>query len=586
MRFRCATPRASTVRRGLGTVNGQGMARPIPNNLREGGDAMENMEKRFQSLADEVLNAAFEFYPTWAARLGLHAYDGRLGFFTPQALDARLRTVREHERAVRELPGESLDSAERLEREILLAGLERERFELEDLRSFQRNPLAYVDALDVTVYVKRSYAPLDRRVLAVAEHLRQLPRLLQEARCNLEADCPRVFVRTALEMFQGGLEFLRDQLPPLVREVSGPVRARFEEAHGPAVEAVQAFVAFLAEELLPSASGEFALGPDRYRRMLWTGERVDLDLESLRRCAEEELARLHQELEEAARRVDPHRPPEEVVRLLSREHPSEEELLPCVQAILAELREFLRRNPVVTVPEPADCRVEPTPPFLRWAFAMMDTAGPFEEGEVESYYYVTLPDPGWSVAEKQAWLSRFDVYTLRNTSVHEAYPGHHVHFLRLRGLSSRVARALTSYAFVEGWAHYCEEMMLESGYGDGDPRLRVAQLTDALVRAVRFRASLGLHTEGWTVEEAARRFSQEAHLEPLPARKEAERGTFDPGYLSYTLGKLLIRQLRAECERCLKDAFCLRTFHDRLLDLGAPPVPVARRVLLTQEGGV
>ncbi|MDR7385903.1 MAG: DUF885 domain-containing protein [Armatimonadota bacterium] len=542
------------------------------------------VDTRFERLSDEILTAAFDFYPTWAARLGLHAYDGRLRSFNLSALDARLRTIREHERALREAPSEDLSPRQRVDRELLLAFLERERFDLEDLRSFQRNPLAYADALDVTLYVKREYAPLEQRAAALTEHLRQLPTFLTEARRNLEPHCPRPFVTTALEMFTGGLDFLRDQLPTAVREVSPPVRARLEDAWSAAVKAVAAFVGFLRDELLTRATDEFALGPDLYRRMLWAGERIDVDLESLRRRAEEELGRLQGELEEATRRVDPHRPPGDVVRSLCREHPAEGELVGCVQSILAELREFLHRNPVVTVPEPSDCRVEPTPPFLRWAFAMMDTAGPFEEQEVASFFYVTLPDPAWSPEEKEAWLSRFDVHTLRNTSVHEAYPGHHVHFLRLRQVPSRVGKALTSYAFVEGWAHYCEEMMLECGYGEGDPKLRVAQLVDALVRAVRFRASLGLHTEGWTLDQSARRFVEDAYLEPLPALKEAERGTFDPGYLSYTLGKQLVKELRAEWERRLGNAFRLRDFHDRLLDLGAPPVPVARRVLLGEAG--
>lgn len=538
------------------------------------------MDTHFERLSAEVLDAALDFYPTWAARLGLHAYDGRLPSVAPEALDDRLRTIRRQGKVLREFPPESLSPRQALDRELLLASLERERFELEDLRSYQRNPLVYADALDVTLYVKRAYAPADQRVLALAEHLRQLPGFLEQARRNLEPGCPRPYVVTALDVFTGGLEFLRDQLPSVVPEASGPARSQLAAAYGPALEAVRAFARFLQEELLPRATEDFALGPERYRRMLWAGERVEPDLESLRRRADGELERLGEELRAAARGVDPHRSPAEVVRALSREHPTEAELIPTVERIVQELRRFLREHPVVTVPEPADCRVEPTPPFLRWAFAMMDTAGPFEQRDVESFYYVTLPDPAWSPEDKEAWLSRFDVYTLRNTTVHEAYPGHHVHFLRLRQVPSRVGKALTSYAFVEGWAHYCEEVMLECGYGDGDPKLRVAQLVDALVRAVRFRASLGLHTEGWSVEEAARRFEEHGYLEPLPARKEAERGTFDPGYLSYTVGKLLLLELRADYQRAWGSNFRLVDFHDRLLDLGAPPIPLARRALL------
>ncbi len=536
------------------------------------------MASQFQRLADEVLSALFDFYPAWAARLGLHEYDGRAGAFSPQALDQRRRDLARFRAALRAQPEDAWEPGERLDREVLLAALDREQFELEELRLFHRNPMAYADAVDVTLYVKRDYAPLPERMRRLVDHLREIPSVLQAARRNLDAVCPRALVAASLEVFEGTARFLRHDLPALLRGCPDPTGVG-EAALAEAVDSVEAFCAFLRGTLLPRASEDFALGPERYRRMLWCGERVDLDLPVLRRTAEEEVARLREEVAQVAARVEPGSPPREVVRRLSADHPSEAELVDCVRGILQELRAFLREHPVVRVPEPADCLVEPTPPFLRWAFALMDTAGPFEEPSVESYYYVTLPEPDWPDEEKRAWLSRFDVYTLRTTSVHEAYPGHHVHLLRLREVPSRVRKALTSYAFVEGWAHYCEEMMLECGYGDGDPRLRMAQLVEALVRAVRFRASLGLHTEGWTVEEATDRFVEDAYLEPLPARREAERGTFDPGYLLYTLGKLLIQQLRADWQRQLGAGFHLREFHDRLLDLGAPPLPVARRVL-------
>lgn len=539
------------------------------------------MGNEFQRTVDELLSALFDFYPTWAARLGLHEYDGRPGDFSQQSLDRRLREVSRFHRALQAHPEERLSPQERLDREVLLAALERERFELADLRSFHRNPMAYADALDVTLYVKRNYAPPRERARGLADHLRAVPSVLAAARRNLDGTCPRVFVTTALEMFEGTLSFLREDLPGLVHDWplgNGPLASTLEDT----TRSLEAFCEFLRHDLLSRASGEFALGPERYRQLLWCGERIQVDLRELRRIADEEIVRLREALVEATAQVDPRRPAREVVRRLSAEHPSEAELVPCVRQILEELRDFLRRHPIVTVPEPADCLVEPTPPFLRWAFALMDTAGPFEDPSVESYYYVTLPDPGWSAEEKEAWLSRFDVYTLRITSVHEAYPGHHVHFLRLREAPSRVAKVFTSYAFVEGWAHYCEEMMLECGYGEGDPRLRIAQLVDSLTRAVRFRASLGLHTEGWSVEEAARRFVEDAALEPLPARKEAERGTFDPGYLHYTLGKKMLQKLRRDCERRWQP-FSLRAFHDRLLGLGAPPPVLARRALLGEE---
>ena len=235
------------------------------------------------------------------------------------------------------------------------------------------------------------------------------------------------------------------------------------------------------------------------------------------------------------------------------------------------------------MPSAARCRVEETPPFARWAFAMMDTAGPFEASD-ESFYYVTPPESTWTNEQRKEWLRKFDYATLQDVGIHEVYPGHFVHFLHMKQIPRAVRCVLTSYAFVEGWAHYCEEMMLDAGYGSADPRLRLAQLAEALLRDVRLIAAIEMHTRGMSEDAAARMFVEEAYLDPLPAEREATRGTFDPGYLNYTLGKLMIKKLRDDLRRQEGANFSLRGFHDRLLELGAPPVPLARRHLLASPG--
>jgi uncharacterized protein (DUF885 family) len=229
--------------------------------------------------------------------------------------------------------------------------------------------------------------------------------------------------------------------------------------------------------------------------------------------------------------------------------------------------------------------VEETPPFARWAFAMMDTAGPFEASD-ESFYYITPPDPAWSAEQQEEWLRKFDFATLQDVGIHEVYPGHFVHFLHIKQIPRAVRRVLTSYSFVEGWAHYCEEMMLAAGYGSEDPRIRLAQLSEALLRDVRFVVAIEMHCRDMPRDAAARMFVQDAYLDPLPADREATRGTFDPGYLNYTLGKLMITKLRDDLRQEEGAKFSLRGFHDRLLALGAPPIPLARRRLLPSEAGV
>jgi Bacterial protein of unknown function (DUF885) len=264
------------------------------------------------------------------------------------------------------------------------------------------------------------------------------------------------------------------------------------------------------------------------------------------------------------------------------DHPPADRLLADAEAVLEDLRAFVEGRGLVSIPSPVRCRVEETPPFARWAFAMMDTAGPFEAA-AESFYYITLPDPAWPPEQAEEWLRKFDYATLRDVGIHEVYPGHYVHFLHMRTVPGALRRVLTSYSFVEGWAHYCEEMMLEDGYGAGDPHLRLAQLSEALLRNVRFLVSIKMHTRGLSREGAARMFVEEAHMDALPADREAVRGTFDPGYLNYTLGKLMVTKLREDLKRHEGGAFSLRGFHDQLMTLGAPPVPLARRRLLPAD---
>jgi hypothetical protein len=534
----------------------------------------------FPALCDEILDAYFSFYPRRASDLGLHAYDGQVGRYDRSTLDARVRTLRTFRRELEATTTPPLPAQEAVDREVLLSSIERELFELEDLRTFERNPMVYNALIDAGGYVQRAYAPLGVRVARLIEHLEQVPGLLADARRTLTGPVPRPHAEIAAEMFEGTIRWLEDDLVRAVAGISPDLMDRFTEGLRKAVEAVRSFLGFLREEVLPRATPEFALGEDRFCAMLWAGERLDLGIPDLLRLGDEELERLQAAFEETARAIDPHRPPEEVARALAAEHPSEADLIPYTRQILHRLREFLTERDIVTLPPTDDVRVEPTPPFLRWAFAMMDTAGPFEEETAESYYYITLPDPDWTPEQKEQWLRRFDVYTLENTSVHEVYPGHYVHFRRIRHAPSRVTKVFQAYSFTEGWAHYAEEMMLEQGYGEGKPKLRLAQLLDALVRAVRYAVSIRMHTQGMGIGEATRWFMAYAYLDPLPASREAVRGAFDPGYLNYTLGKLLIQRLRDELSHRMEHDFRLREFHDRLLGLGGPPIPVARQVLL------
>lgn len=539
-----------------------------------------------QRFLEEYTDAYLSFYPAFASSLGLHRYDGQVGDLSASAVASRVRALEEYARRLAALERARLAPQEELDLALVERSIRWELYEWTELRDHERSPLFYSSLLDVSNYIKRNYAPLGERVVALTAHLEGVPQVLRQARANLSAGrIPRPHLETALEVYRGYVSFYEEVLPAALADLGD--RALYEaflRAREAAVAAGQRFLQWLQEDAAPQATADFALGERLFRRMLECGELVDLPLEVLLRVGEEELRQNTETLHRLAREIDPTASAAEVVRRISREHPTEQTLLQETRRILEDLRAFIVARDLVAVPTEVRPLVEETPPFARWAFAMMDTAGPFEEAASESFYYVTPPEPTWPPEQKEAWLSKFDYYTLKNTSIHEAYPGHYVHFLHLKRAHSRPARVFTTYAFVEGWAHYAEEMMAEEGV-DPDPRFRLAQTLDALTRTVRYLVAVRMHAGGMDLDQAGRMFQKRAFMEELPARREAVRGAFDPGYLNYLLGKLMLRRLRADYRAEQGAAFSLRRFHDALLALGAPPVPLARRALLVRPDG-
>jgi uncharacterized protein (DUF885 family) len=526
-----------------------------------------------------------EFYPTLGAGLGLHLYDGRTGDYTQAAIDAWLRTLGAWERRLAGIEAAELSAQGALDVALIRQTTAAERFRWEVLRDHERNPITASWPLDVTGYLKRNYAPLDERARALASHLEDVPLFLEAARGHLRDPLPLPIVETAREVFGGYVAFYTADLPSALDGLEDrALRARCVEAAAAATAAVRQHLAFL-EEAADRGTQAFAIGESNFAEMLRSGEMVDIPLDRLLALGEAELARLTDDLRATAGRIDGGAEPRAVMARLGQHHPTAEALIPETAAMLEDLRAFLIDRAIVTVPPDVRPRVEETPPFARWAFAMMDTAGAFEQVATESYYYVTPPEPDWPPERRDEWLTKFDYATLKATSIHEAYPGHFVHFMHVRRAPSIAAKVLTSYSFVEGWAHYCEEMMLEAGV-DPDPQFRLAFLGEALVRVVRYLAAIRMHARGLPLDAAVQMFEEHAYMEPLTARKEAVRGTFDPGYLNYTLGKFLMRRLRDDYRAERGAAFTLRDFHDRLIGLGAPPVPLARRALLSRDSDI
>jgi uncharacterized protein (DUF885 family) len=544
------------------------------------------MPTPLEAFSKKFIRGIMATFPARAANLGLHGYDGLVTDYAPSAIARRVSDLTAYRAELAAIaPGEP-PSQEWLDYELLRLAIERELFEWETLRDWARNPMGYVSACDVSNYIKRNYAPLPTRLKAITAHLGRVPGLLAQARTNLERPMPRTFAQVSLEITRGTVTFLREELPAQLTAIAeSELMSQFSVAQARAIAALESFAAWLQDEVLPQANEQFAIGVDAYRQLLRVGEGVELPLDQLLAMAQADLAHNKSEFEATARRISPDKSPAQVMQDIGRRHPAPADLIAEAQKMMETLRAFVIERGLVSIPYDMRPVVAETPAFLRWAFAMMDTPGPFEQVAAEAFYYITPPEKEWTAEQVEAWLSLSNYDTLDDISIHEGWPGHYLHALHFKNSPTQVTKVIDTYSFWEGWAHYVEQMMVEEGYRNGDPRLRMAQLSEALLRDVRSVCAIGMHTQGMSVQEATRRFMQDAFMEELPARKEAERGTFDPGYLAYMLGKLMTLRLRQDYAREQGSAFTLRKFHDTFLSFGAPPIPLVRKMMLRHDDG-
>lgn len=540
----------------------------------------------FEAFSKKFLRGIFATYPARASIMGLHGYDGLVTDYGPASIARRVSDLKAYRDELATLTSDAPPTQAWLDYQLMRLAIERELFEWETLREWARNPMVYIYACDVSSYLKRNYAPLPARLKAITAHLSHVPDVLSQARANLELPMPRTFAQTSLDIVLGTLGFLRDELPPQLASVGDAVLiSRFSGAQAQAIAALEAFATWLRDEALPKANEQYAIGADAYREMLHAGEAVELPLERLLTLAEADLARNKADFNVVAHKIAPGKSPAEVMRDMAHHHPAAHELIPAAQKVMQNLRAFIIERDLVSIPAELYPTIAETPAFLRWAFAMMDTPGAFEKVATEAFYYITLPDKDWPEAKAEEWLTAFNYSMLESTSAHEGWPGHYLHWLHFRNSPTEVTKALEAYTFSEGWAHYVEQMMVEEGYRESEAHFHLAQLAEALPRDVRFICAIGLHTQGMSVDEATRRFMNDAYMEELPARKEAERGTFDPGYLAYTLGKLMLLKLRRDYRSEQDNAFSLKRFHDTFLSFGAPPIPLVRKMMLRNDDG-
>jgi uncharacterized protein (DUF885 family) len=552
-------------------------------------------DTRFARLADEYLAGYLAWRPQTGTALGLHEYDGKVTDYSPASLAAELARLKSFDQRLGQLRTRRLSSQALYDYRILRGAIQREIFGFEQMQIYSQNPMTYASVLDVNIYIKRNFAPLEDRARSVIAILNQAPKIMAAARTNLAESLPRPHVEIAIEEAAGAADFLAKDLVEALKSVTNQnLMAQFNAANQQAIAELRAYVTYLKEQKLPKANDHFALWREKYALMLRCGEMITSPPEQLLEIGLRELRRQQEAFAETARLIDPTMKPIAVFQAIQKDHPTAQNLIPDTAKDLETIRQFVIDRQIITVPSPVRAKVTETPQFMRaTSFASMDTPGPFETKATEAYYYVTPVEPDWPPQQQEEWLTAFNYYTTDIVSIHEAYPGHYVQFLCLNASpATRLEKIFTSYAFVEGWAHYAEQMLVDEGFGASPSpaptrpeqikaaRYRLAQADEALLRICRLCVSLKMHCQGLTVAEATKFFEDNCYYEHKTARQEALRGAYDPEYLYYTLGKLEILKLREDYRKQEGANFTLSKFHNELLRHGAPPLRLLREVLL------
>ena len=531
---------------------------------------------------DDYLSFLYEVHPSGATMDGVHIHDDLIEDYRRSAIDTHVSALAGFGRRLDGIPVDQLPKVEQIEHQIISSNIRARQFELEAVRSWERNPHVYADTLASSMAAQAifTYAPETERARRVLSKLRQVPRLVQAARDNIK-EPPAIFVKVGIDTWRGAMSFIHNDIPRAFSNVDMHLLGDLADACEEAVKQIGAYVEDLENDIRPKAKGTFRLGRDRFEQKLRLEEGITLPTDRLLAIAERELAATQEEFRQVAGRLNGG-DPIEAWRKAKRKHPAAGTLISTAREQLNELHTFLERTPVMSMPESGSITVAPTPEFFRWSSASMWTPGPFETKPSRAMYYLTDVDPKWEADRKSEHLLDFNLPTLWAISIHEVYPGHFLHYQFLKKVESKVRRS-TMFApasYMEGWAHYCEQMMIEAGFGRGDQAMKLGQLAESLVRLARFIVGIRLHTEDWSVEQGVRFFKEEAFLEDASARREAERGTFDPTYLVYSAGKLMLLKLRHDWYEEQGGKQNLRAFHDTLLSHGSAPFWALRKLML------
>jgi uncharacterized protein (DUF885 family) len=568
----------------------------------------------FNFLEDQFFtDVYFKFSPTAGTSAGLHQYDTQLEDYSAAGVQRNVAALHEFEEKVEAIDPSELDASVAADREILLNNIKSELLTLEVIRGWEKNPDDYSSGITNSAFVimERPYASANTRLRALVEREKLMPQVFDEARKNLK-DPPHIFTEIALEQIDGDISFFEKDVPSAFfsgadgEEVAADAdtKAEFAKTNAAVIAALKSYAAWMKTDLLPRSNGDFRLGADTFAKKLQYDEMVDLPLDRLLQIAMDDLHKNQAEFARVAKDVDPAKTPRQVLAELATIHPAPDQLLHAFHGTFDSLIAFIRANHIITIPSDVQPTLEETPPFMRaTTFASMDPPGPFETHSKKAYFNVTLPEKDWTAQHIAEHMASFNVGTVVSTSVHEAYPGHYVQFLWMPEFGSKIRKVLGANTNIEGWAHYCEQMMLDEGYAaapaNATPEqlkqarlIRLGQIQDALLRDARFVNSIKLHTgQGepggkWTTDQAIDFFVTQGYQSRAVGDVETKRGTGDPTYLYYTLGKLEIMKLREDYKKKMGAEYTIGDFHDKFMRQGFAPIKVIRKAMLGNDSPV
>ena len=529
-----------------------------------------------ETAVDAFIDGYFQRNPVFAANAGKHEFDGKLPDYSAAGLKATADWLHAQRDAFAAFGDDRLDAQGRYRRDYVLAVIDGQLFWLEDSGFPYGNPAFYSGDLSPSMYLTRPYAPLPQRMAAFVAYQEALPNAIAQIKANFKLPLPSSWIDLGVNTFGGYASFFRDDVPKIFAEVKDDaLQARFKASNAAAAKAAQDMADWLKAQK-PQATQGFALGAEKFAKMLHATERVDIPLDQLKAAGEADLARNLAALKAAC---DQYAPGKTLAQCMDKDNADK----PAGGAVegarqqLAGLKQFLIDKDLVTIPGPEEAQVNEAPPFNRWNFAYIEIPGPYEKN-LPSVYYIAPPDPTWPKAEQDAYVP--GKAALLFTSAHEVWPGHFLQFLHANRASWKFGQLFVGYAFAEGWAHYTEEMMFDAGVQGATPEIHIGQLSEALLRDVRFLSALGLHTGGMSVAQSEQMFRDKGLQDAGNARQQAARGTYDPAYLNYTLGKLMIMQLRQDWTASRGGRSAWKQFHDQFLSYGGPPIPLVRAQML------